>query len=260
MEHGAVTEWSAEAAALNLAYTYLELGRATAGARVWQERGFRACTGPLDHPICNFAIDLELDDAIAARLRQVATQRRCFSLYTVPPIEESSAQEALEREGFALSHHLKILMAPPAESDSIPLAEIQAPPERRRISEFMVDQFFHRQPTSFRKGIAEATAGSAPLRLYKADWNGRTTGAVMLSEHAGLLGIYNLCVASQYRGKGWGSALVKAVLNRASAIKAAVTLQCEPGLASWYESLGFKEVGSVSVYGLFRFKEIDIMG
>jgi hypothetical protein len=39
-----------------------------------------------------------------------------------------------------------------------------------------------------------------------------------------------------------------------------VTLQCEASLASWYASLGFREVGSVSVFGLYRGKEIDIMG
>jgi GNAT superfamily N-acetyltransferase len=244
---------------MNLVNTYMELGRCTKGAHVWSEQGFKACVGSLEHPICNFAVDVDLNEDVAARLKEVAVGRPCFNIYTMPPQDTSRHHQILEEEGFALSHRLKLMVAPAVASDSIELAEATLPHDRRKTAEFMMDQFFHRQPTSFRHGIAEATASARCLKLFKAEWNKKAAGAVMISEHAGMLGIYNLCVAPPFRRRGWGTAIVKSVVEKARSKNYGVTLQCEPGLAAWYVSLGFQEVGSVSVYGLFRFKEIDIM-
>lgn len=260
MEHGAVVQPELEAVTHNLLHTYVELGRSTTGSRVWKERGFHACTGELDHPICNFAVDLELNEGIASRLRQVAAQRRCFSLYTVPPIDQERHSEILHAEGFALSHKLQIMIAETASAEATTLLEASEVPDRRRVADFMVDQFFHKQPTPFKRGISEATARSTSLKLFKAEWNNRVAGAVMVSEHANIFGIYNLCVAPQFRSCGWGASIVRSIVEIARSKNCGVTLQCVPNLAPWYGSLGFREVGEVSVYGLFRFKEIDIIG
>ncbi len=237
----------------------MELGRCTKGSQVLSEPRFQGCTGSLEHPICNFAVDVDLDEAIATRLKEIASRRQCFNVYTMPPQGTERHHLLLEEEGFALSHRLKLMVAETVPSEPLDLAEASLPQERRKIAEFMMDQFFHRQPTTFRRGIAEATANASCLKLYRAEWNKKTAGAVMISEHAGMLGIYNLCVAPPFRRRGWGTAIVKSVVALAQSMGSGVTLQCEPGLATWYGSLGFQEVGSVSVYGLFRFKEIDIM-
>ena len=260
MEHSVVADPRIEAATANLSHTYLELGRSSANPHVWSEEGFRACTGSLGHAICNFATDIVPCEQVARRLRAIAERRRCFALYTFPPHDDKTRLQALGDAGFALSHRLLIMTSEKASGDPTQLQEADNPVERRKIAEFMVDQFFHRQPTSFRRGIAEATAAAASLKLFKATWNERTAGAVMISEHSGIVGLYNLCVAPQFRRRGWGSAIVRTIAGRASETGRNVTLQCEPSLASWYSSLGFKEVGSVSVFGLCRFKEIDIMG
>ena len=244
---------------MNLVHTYMELGRCTSGSNVLSEPSFRACIGSLEHPICNFAVDVDLDETIAARLKEIASQRQCFNVYTMPPQDTERHHQMLTEEGFALSHRLKLMVARTVPAEPLDLTEASLPHDRRKIAEFMMDQFFHRQPTSFRRGIAEATAAAECLKLYRAGWNKKAAGAVMISEHAGMLGIYNLCVASPFRRHGWGTAIVKSVVEKARSKGYGVTLQCEPGLATWYGSLGFQEVGSVSVYGLFRFKEIDIM-
>ena len=259
MEHSAVADRVVEAAARNLSYTYLELGRSTPGANLWQERGFQGCTGSLDHPICNFATDVAPDDEVAERLRQIARKRRRFTVYMLPPLGSLAQSEPLERKGFVLSHTLRMMVSEDVSEDSLDLTGAE-PADRKRVADFMVDQFFHRQPTSFRHGIAEATARASNLNLFTANWNGRPAGAVMISEHGGIVGLYNLCVAPAVRRRGWGSAIVRTVVDTARKQGRIVTLQCEPSLTSWYSSLGFKEVGSVSVYGLCRFKEIDIMG
>lgn len=244
---------------MNLVHTYMELGRCTKGAHVWKEIGFKACTGTLDHPICNFAVDVDFTEDVVARLKVIAADRKCFNIYAMPPRDTPRSHQMMEEEGFALSHRLKLMVAQPARCESVDLVETSQPNDRRKVAEFMMDQFFHRQPTSFRRGIAEATASATCLKLFKAEWNKKAAGAVMISEHARMLGIYNLCVAPPFRRRGWGTAIVKSVVEKARSQGYGVTLQCEPGLAAWYVSLGFQEVGSVSVYGLYRFKEIDIM-
>jgi GNAT superfamily N-acetyltransferase len=260
MEHGAIADREIEAATENLTHTYLDLGRSSVGAQVWSEPGFQACAGPLDHAICNFATDVRADANVAERLRQIADRKKCFALYVLPPHGGREQQGALEDKGFTLSHQLKLMVSADCFKESVELEGIEDPDERRKIAEFMVDQFFHRQPTGFRRGIAEATAVARNLKLYKAFWNERTAGAVMISEHGGMIGLYNLCVAPHIRRRGWGSAIVRTIVGQAEARGKRVTLQCEPSLVSWYSSLGFREVGSVSVFGLYRFKEIDIMG
>ena len=259
MEHSALADPLIEAASQNLTHTYLELGRSSTGAHVWRETGFQVCTGQLDHAICNFATDICTDEGGLERLRQIAERKKCFTVYVLPPRDSQREQRMLESVGFTMSHQLKIMVAGDGFDERVDLELVEGPPERRKIADFMVDQFFHRQPTGFRRGIAEATASALDLKLYRAAWNERTAGAVMISEHAGIVGLYNLCIAPHFRRRGWGSAIVRTIVGEARSRSRSVTLQCEPSLASWYSSLGFREVGSVSVFGLYRFKEIDIM-
>ena len=259
MEHGTVASPLIDAAVANLSHTYLVLGRSTFGAHVWEEEGFKACAGTVQHPICNFATDLRVTASAARRLREIAERNRTFTLYLLPPHDNENSHNLLSDEGFGLSHKLKIMVAAETLEDDVQLDEALLKDDRRKIAEFMVDQFFHRQSTAFRRGIAEATAISPELKLFRAVRNERTSAAVMLSEYSDIVGLYNLCVAPQFRRRGWGSAVVKTVVGEARKGHRSVTLQCEPSLMSWYSSLGFKEVGSVSVYGLCRFREIDIM-
>jgi ribosomal protein S18 acetylase RimI-like enzyme len=257
MEHSPLRNPEIRTAAENLSQTYLALGRSAEGATTWAERGFTACTGSMEHPICNFAVAKELDGGICARLRQLASQRRCFSLYALPHLESESL---LEGDGFALSHKLKVFVGENVIPHEQLLTEAKTHHERLKLADFMMGQFFHKQPTAFRRGIAEATSRATSLRLLSVEGNGRVAGAVMLSEHAGALGIYNLCVSTAFRRRGWGAAIVGSAARLAAQKGLRLTLQCEPNLAAWYETLGFREVGSVSVFGLLRFREVDIMG
>ena len=259
MEHSPVIETGILPATRNLVHTYLMLGANTPGAKVQEETGMWLCTGTMEHPICNFAVDIEPSNEVAARIRELALQRKAFCVYLLPPFDGSEHFATLEKQGFLLSHRLKMLVADEVAEDRIELEEVQIPKDRRKLAEFMVDQFFHRLPTAFRRGIAEATAAPGTLKLYRAVWNERTAGAVMVSEHESVVGIYNLCVAPHFRNRGWGSSIVRTIVESASKRGCGVTLQCEASLASWYASLGFREVGSVSVFGLYRGKEIDIM-
>jgi len=260
MEHSPVIDPRLDAATQNLTHTYFALGRSTEGAHMEEQRAFDICAGPFAHAISNFAVVRELDAHVAQSLRQIANSRPSFAVYLLPGANTESEQSLLQHYDFTVTHELHMMLSETVMPDRVDLEEATGLGERRKVAEFMVEQFFHRQSPIFRRGIAEATSNSTDLNLYRALWNERQVGAVMLCEHAGLIGLYNLCVEPQFRSRGWGSAIVRTIVDQAQERRLSVTLQCEPSLASWYSSLGFKEVGSVSVYGLYRFQEIDIMG
>ena len=96
---------------LNLVHTYLQLGGSVAGAKTWREPGFCACTGPLDHPVCNFATDLALERTSAARLLEVARTRRTFAVYSLPGESQERNDELLRSFGFDVTHRLIQLKA-----------------------------------------------------------------------------------------------------------------------------------------------------
>jgi ribosomal protein S18 acetylase RimI-like enzyme len=115
------------------------------------------------------------------------------------------------------------------------------------IARFMVEQFFSRMAGESRDRIQRATARSA-TQLYSLGPERRPDAAVMLVPLDGSLGLYNLCVRRELRGKGIGREVVSSVRAIAAASGAPVVLQCEPGLAPWYEDQGFEAVGEVEAW------------
>jgi ribosomal protein S18 acetylase RimI-like enzyme len=247
-------------ASRNLTFTYFELGRATPGARVTSEDGFDLCLGSFEHPICNFAAGLKIDPWSARRLHDLAVRKRAFHVYSLPTDQPSHRGELLERVGFRQTYRLcQMICEPSSAPDAADLSHAKGYHERLRLTEFMVTQFFSRQPYGFRRQVSEATAAAESLELLYTEYRGRTVGAVMLSDHDGMLGIYNLCVAPEHQSRGWGISIVAAVLERAARSGAPVTLQCEPKLESWYTKLGFRTIGLVDVYGLPKGTTVDII-
>lgn len=247
-------------AALNLVGTYFRLGAATPGSRVWRENGFRACTGLFEHPICNFAADLNLTPSSAWRLREIALGRPCFSVYALPGDEPNEHREMLQEVGFRVGHTLEQMVAEPAYKQSeARLLPAATESSRLRVSHFMVEQFFSRQAHWFRKRVAETTAAAVDLPLYSIETRGKTIGAVMLSDEASVIGVYNLCVASSFRGRGWGTQLVHAVLNFAGEQGKRVVLQCDASLKTWYCDRTFTARGAVHIHNLPKFGALDIM-
>lgn len=247
-------------ASQNLIGTYFRLGAATPRAQLWQEDGFRICTGDFEHPICNFAADLRLTPWSARRLVEIAINRPSFNVYVLPGDEPRHVRELLQSAGFRLGHCLVQMSAEPKyRPTSVSLKEAACPNERARVARFMVEQFFGRQPNLFRRRVADTTCAASELPLYTIEERGRILAAVMLSDEGNVVGMYNLCVSASLRGKGWGSELVHSVLNLAAARGKAVVLQCEPGLQSWYSNLTFSAIGDVAIHSLPKCHALDIM-
>jgi predicted GNAT family N-acyltransferase len=251
----------ADAAAQNLAETYLRLGLATPGAAELREPGFRGCLGQYDHPICNFAVNLDLEPWSARRLADLARPREAFNVYILPGDRPGHVAELLERAGFERSYVLRQMAAAPSDVDSnLELHQVSQLQDRHAISQFMADQFFSNQPHLFRRRVVEATAHAEDLELWAYLRDGKPVAALMLSPHAGALGVYNVCVASRQRNRGYGSSLMRWALNEARRRDLPVVLQCDPRLESWYARQGFVGLGELDVRALAKGSYSDIMG
>lgn len=247
-------------AAENLVETYFELGAATPGSQLIQDEGFRACTGPFEHPICNFAANLKLTLNASMRLQELAISRPSFNVYSLPGDWPAETSSLLQSQGFRPSHSLCLMACEPRKGGNAILPiEAKSSLERARVARFMAEQFFSRQRATFRKRVEETTCAAENLSLFSIESKGKIFAAAMISDKAGVFGLYNLCVASAHRGCGWGSELLQSMLNLAAQRQKLLTLQCEVALENWYIKRGFNAVGTVQIHSLPKAYTLDIM-
>lgn len=243
----------ADRASENLLYTYFELGQAAARSRIWSEAGFRACVGEFDHPICNFAGQLELTRHSATRLARIALDQHSFNVYATPSDRPEGLHRLLVDQGFRRSYELVQMIAetPDLHPNGI-LTRAATFYDRFQIALFMVDQFFTKQGQQFRRQVAEATAKATRLELLALKREGTIAGAAMVSFNEGLAGVYNVCVESSLRGLGIGTSMVNEILAVCAVKGAPATLQCDTKLEAWYNQFGFLRCGEIDVFSLPR--------
>jgi ribosomal protein S18 acetylase RimI-like enzyme len=247
------------ASSQNLIQTYLRLGLAIEGATWTREQGFNLCLGELDHPICNFAADLNLDPWSARKLEKIAHTKPNFNVYVATGDRPDHYDEILRMAGFTSVYRLLQLVAQPSVTNGSAEVKLCGPREREPVSQFMVNQFFAQRSAQFRLAIARATATAPDIELYRLEDRSKPIAAVMLSEAAGVLGCYNLCVAPAYRGRGFGTSVVKWMLEQAANRGLQATVQCEGHLEGWYRALGFERAGWLQVYRLSKEPSFDII-
>jgi hypothetical protein len=249
LERRAVTGASIlRSAADNLEFTYLSIGRATPGAIVSHGAGYSACVCEFGHAVGNFAIVRGGTRESAKELLELAEAAESFNIYSPPEAPESAARH-LRSAGFEQTWRLSQLVASGKVAEGITQFELVEDERRLEVARYMADQFFFRQKASVREVIAKATAHSG-LELLRIVHKGSPVGAVMIAQIAGLLGVYNLCIEADLRGRGFGSEAMKGMLALSARRGCDVVLQCDVSLVPWYSSLGFREAGSVDVYGL----------
>lgn len=248
------------AASGNLRQTYISLGLAVPETQAVSDECFEGCIGPMDHPVCNFALNLNLDPWAVGRLRDLARWGEGFNVYSLPDDRPVHRAELLERQKFRLNYRLVMMVADPDDPGAFPdLLQASTFRDRLQVAEFMAAQFPGRQSAAYRSEIAQATTRAEDLELYEFTERNQRTAAVMVSRSCGVLGIYNLCVAAGKRGRGIGTALLAWVRATARNAGMPVSLQCDQTLASWYELSGFRRIGFVDVYSLDKTEWPDIM-
>lgn len=240
----------------NLVRTYLSLGRASERSQILEEDGFEGCIGPTPHPVCNFAVGLNLGPADAGRLAALAGSRPQFNIYACGTDRPADLAERLQTAGFRKAYRLCQMVAEPGKVPSgLAPTRATALEERDAAAGFMMREFFGRSDGPSRDAVRRATAAAEELELYGVEDNGARVAAAMLSRSESMVGLYNLCVRKDLRGQGWGRAVVMWVLAQASDSEW-VTLQCDAALEGWYQRLGFRSIGSVDVYVWDRSAEL----
>ncbi|HLK14539.1 MAG TPA: GNAT family N-acetyltransferase [Fimbriimonadaceae bacterium] len=233
----------------NLVETYFRLAQATPGTCAWQRGNLSGCTGPFAHAICNFAVASEIGEADLRELARIIDAREAFHTYLLPGASGPVAERRLAEIGLRPTYRLvQMAAAPVHEFPGLHPVEATTHAARLALAKFMVGQFFFAQPKQFREGIARATARAGGLELYAVGYQGAVVGSLMTCREGSTLGVYNLCVAPDFRGQGWGRSMLEWVRCMAGAEGRTVTLQCEPRLSDWYRRAGFNETGEISAF------------
>ncbi|MBI1756247.1 MAG: GNAT family N-acetyltransferase [Fimbriimonas ginsengisoli] len=244
-----ITSTLAEVAAANLLATYFTLGAASPGSRIWHEPGFTACFAEWEHPICNFAANVKLSSEVASRLAQLAGERPNFNVYTFDAL--LSSHNCLELAGFKVRTRLVQMAWEPEEFAPVVQRPLAHPEGRQEIAHFMAWQFFGNQTADYRARLAETIVNARDLELVSFFHGRELAAAAMLScSPEEILGVYNLCVKSSLRGRGWGRDLMLAIEAMAWQKHQTVILQCDASLKQWYAQVGFTQIGGVDIWGL----------
>lgn len=239
----------AGAASANVVQTYCELASGVLEGRRWREAGFLACVSPLEHPMGNFAANLDLTPTSAERLVRIATGKAHFNVYSMPVDLPSDRDRILRNAGFVRTQEFVQMVAqPPLDEPKLTLTRAATLHDRGRIADFMVEQFFSRHPRRIKEQIAETTARVTRLELLGLCRDGNFFAAAMISRTEGMTGIYNVCVDSGVRGLGIGSGLIREILAVCSQRQTCATLQCDAKLEQWYRAFGFSRSGIIRVY------------
>lgn len=126
------------------------------------------------------------------------------------------------------------------------LAQVAWPEEHKQA---FLDQQFNAQDAHYRTYYPTAQfmviecAGEPVGRLYLADWPGE-------------IRIMDIALLPAFRGRGWGTALLQAVLEQARVRGLAVSIHVEKFNPAYrlYTRLGFRPVGEHGIYDLLRWE------
>lgn len=239
-----------ELAGRNIEGTYLAVGKHGDGAKIEHCADGLICTSELHHPVSNFAIARRYTPEFAHRLAEIASGRKIFNVYALPGPELFVGKQ-WSQAGFRVAGCLSLLTCQVEPSKASPtLVRASTFEERQALTRFMAMQFFSRQTSYLRERIALATA-KAEVDLYHFG-ESKTKVAVMVCRSKGMLGVYNLCVASSERDRGYGGDLLNGLSKLAYEEGRVATLQCDPSLEPWYVRRGFVNIGDVGVLTLER--------
>ncbi|MFY9234300.1 MAG: GNAT family N-acetyltransferase [Fimbriimonadaceae bacterium] len=237
----------------NMLRTYVALGRHAPSSRLLDDPEFVACTGELDHAICNFATRLRLGPDGGTRLARIAAGRKVFNVYSMPEDAVSETKARLHEVGFRRAYSLVQMTS--TDRPSAPIPELESAVDgnmRREIAAFMVSQFFRTMSPGVRDAVASATASAVRLQLFGLFERNELVGAAMAYRAGSCMGLYNLCVSPERQNCGYGTSIVHAIQAKSADFGLPTTLQCDARLERWYQRLGFRSNGTVEVMCLSK--------
>jgi GNAT superfamily N-acetyltransferase len=238
--------------AQNLRETYFRIGAAGPDVETRECPEFAACRSPHRHPTCNFAVVSLVQPEVLVEVVRWGEASKPFNVYTYSGLDDPPLDDLMGRFGLRSSTMLLAMSGGVGRRhENIEWTIAEGAAERLAVTTFMAQQFFSVQPAAIRDVVALSTAHSG-IPLASANLEGRVVGAVMKNSGPHELGIYNLCVSPNFRGKGIGTQMMEDLIVQAGEAGQTAALQCDRRLASWYERLGLETVGVVDVWYLDR--------
>jgi len=225
----------------NLLATFRALGKAAEGILTETDEHL-FCEGTVNHPVANFSVIKNLNSNDAGMFARHAAQRSVFHMYAIPT---APVHEMLRRAGFLPSYRMLQMHAPAIEQSPGPAHQPVAQIDVPAAANLMIETFFHRYGLAEQGAIRNAICNSG-IPAVGESVDGAVLSTALMHYHAETVGVYNLCVTASKRNKGLGRDLVKRI--RTTANENPVILQCDYNLGPWYQSLGFSEISSLTVY------------
>ncbi len=240
-----------EALRENVIATYLALGLATKGASIENTTDYIICRSTFRHPIANFAIKLNTSEKGLEKLTKIADDSPHFRIHYMSGDTPCDLDTKLRQHGLTCFHELTgmILRNPPEKAQN--LAQLVPKNKVEEVTRFMVEHFFWGSPKPLKTELASIVASVDTLkqRFYavKEGKNLVAAGTLVLTDNA--VGVYNVCVRTERRRHGIGSAFVRQLSAIAVKEGKSVVLQCDPPLVPWYRKLGYEAIGRLATWG-----------
>lgn len=230
--------------------TYLEVARHARDNERFELEGVIGCRSGETHAAANFAFIARPTPESLNELSRLIRDIPTFTTYLLPTDRDDVVKEELESKGFLFSNKLHLMFYRGPERTQMPYEferkEFNQLNERYEHMLFLAKQFFVDADLKFQSTIAMLTAASRACRLFAWEHQLLTIMGGMYTEFEDTLGLYNLAVTPSKRGKGYGQSMIFDCLTRSS--MPWVTLQCHKPLVKWYETLGFRDYGTVQMF------------
>lgn len=241
-----------DAARQNIAQTYIGLARELPDTRVIDHPNFVGTISLRPYSFCNFILGFNGEEAdlelITAEVDRWARLQPAMRIFIISGDEPRGLTEAMLGAEFAPLHRMVQMVWFPARTlGREEWHECAGPEFRHEVSEFMVKQFFSMNEAGFRQLVVDAAA-SGTHELWYISENDSIIAAAMVAPSPHALGIYNVCVDSSKRRRGYGSSLMRSAQLHAFERGTPLVLQCDEKLSSWYRELGFQVFGEMQSF------------
>ena len=222
--------------------TYFALARSAQDSCRFEDDGIIGCRSASTHPAANFSVVARPNIHSVSRLMKMGSH----TVYVLPTDQSPSIIEMMRKVGFNPGVSLNLMFQRNPEGGvDLDLQTVNGVSARYDHTLFLARQFFSSANSDFCAGIASLTSAAKQCELLLLPGRSGPSAGAMISQVGETLGLYNISVAPEARGKGLGSELVRSLVGIAASRKCTATLQCHDSLVPWYERLGFRKYAEV---------------
>lgn len=231
----------------NVHHAFISLSKGARDCVVAEKNGYTLCTSSIQHPIANFAMKLDMNEDSIQELVDIAKKNPVLRVYTMTGDTPYNVEELLKTAGLMEVYRLDGLVLGPHSSVTPAPIQLATGQLRQAAVKFIIDSFFWSSPRGMRQSLSAVLTSVAPDNEFYVwqDEHGVLAAATLVPTEE-CIGIYNLCVRNEDRGRGYGSHFTSALIGVIKSKGTQGVLQCAPALTAWYSKLGFHKVAEAA--------------